>query len=123
MSKVCRTMSPRRTRPVKKNRSPIEMALRENIERCLYHLVKMEDEEERYVHKQTALKCCVGAQLCLDIIINQKTLLKTYIENYEMQIHYINYLLKTRTDFAQKVQLAKRFKLKVCRERPRRFFR
>lgn len=123
MSKVCRTMSPRRTRPVKKNRSPLEMALRENIERCLYHLVKMEDEEERCVHKQTALKCCVGAQLCLDIIINQKTLLKTYIENYEMQIHYINYLLKTRTDFAQKVQLAKRFKRKVCTERPRRFFR
>lgn len=116
MSKVCRTMSPRRTRPIKKELTPMENSLRYNIERCLYHLVKLEEEKERYSHKKMAYNHCVAAQLCLDIIIRKQHLLKSKIDNYEMQIQYMRYLLKKRTSFAEKVRLAKTFKRKVCKK-------
>tara|TARA_B110000438_G_C15656332_1_gene581838 strand:+ start:351 stop:743 length:393 start_codon:yes stop_codon:yes gene_type:complete len=113
-SKICSTLSPRRRR--KKKIFPLESAMIHNLKKACFHISqfteksKFTEKENIYLHRCSVGKYMKGAEICLKAMkCNKYKFSKFTVDNYDMSIRYIYYILTARLENKEKSKLASKY--------------
>ena len=107
-SRICSTLSPRRRR--KKKITPLESAMIYNLKQSCFHISKLNETGQVYFHRCSAGEYIKGAEFCLRAMKNKTTRFSKYnIDNYDMKIRYICYIMTCRLENEKKSKLASKY--------------